>query len=106
MAAVWPDYARQHSDGYELTAGATVRRTEFDDGAVRQAPSVSRARARRPLVAEIPGARLADFRAWIQGFGQRYFVGRDVDPPFEAGEGGLEVGLGRERGMAGACGDA
>ena len=55
MAAVWPDYARQHSDGYELTAGATVRRTEFDDGAVRQAPSVSRARARRTLVAEIPG---------------------------------------------------
>ena len=80
-AGTWPHYARQRSDGYELTAGATVRRTEFDDGAIRQAPSVSRARARRTVVAEIPGARLAEFRGWIQEFGQRYFVGRDVGGP-------------------------
>lgn len=78
-AASWPAYARIQASGYELGAGTTVARTELDDGAVRQARTVTRPITQRTVVAEIPGPRLLDFRAWAEAHAARYFLARDLD---------------------------
>ena len=78
VAASWPAYARLRATGYELSAGTTTTRTEFDDGAVRQARTVTRPVTRRTVAAEIPGARLPDFRAWAETYAARYFLVTDL----------------------------
>ena len=71
--ATWPGYAlitaRQ-----TISAAPSVRRTEFDDGAVRQARSVARPIMRTEIEADILGDRLAEFQAWAALHASTYFT--------------------------------
>lgn len=71
--ATWPDYAlitaRQ-----TISAAPSVRRTEFDDGAVRQARSVARPIMRTEIEVDILGDRLTDFLAWAALHASAYFT--------------------------------
>lgn len=78
-APVWPSYARIQSGGIEVTAAPTVTRTEFDDGAVRQARRGLRSITQRTVTAEIAGARLVEFRAWAETHAHAWFRARDLD---------------------------
>ena len=76
-AAVWPSYAIIQAD-VELSAGTAVGRTELDDGAVRQARTVTRPVRRQTVTAQIPDARLVEFQAWAQSHADRYFLFADA----------------------------
>lgn len=78
-APVWPSYARIQSRGIEVAAAPTVTRTEFDDGAVRQARRGLRPITQRTVTAEIAGDRLIEFRAWAEAHAHAWFRARDLD---------------------------
>lgn len=78
-APVWPSWARIQSGGIEVAAAPTVTRTEYDDGAVRQARRGSRPITQRTVTAEIAGARLIEFRAWAEAHAHVWFRARDLD---------------------------
>ena len=71
--ASWPDYARINARQV-VTAAPSVRRTEFDDGAVRQARTVSRPIVRVEIEADVPGDRFAAFRTWANLHADTYFT--------------------------------
>lgn len=78
-APVWPSYARIQSGGIEVAAAPTVTRTEFDDGAVRQARRGMRTITQRTVTVQIAGARLIEFRAWAEAHAHAWFRARDLD---------------------------
>lgn len=78
-APVWPSYARIQSGAIEVAAAPTVTRTEFDDGAVRQARRGLRPITQRTVTAQIAGARLVEFRAWAEAHAHAWFRARDLD---------------------------
>ena len=71
--ARWPDYARINAR-QTVSAAPSVRRTEFDDGAIRQARTVSRPIVRVEIEADVPGDRFAAFRTWANLHADRYFT--------------------------------
>ena len=72
----WPAYARIRAD-YALSAAPAVARTPFDDGSIRQARIYTEDVLIREVVADVPDDRLADLRAWVGRFGERYFAWSD-----------------------------
>ena len=68
----WPDYAPITSS-IEISAAPNVARTEFDDGAVRQARRVATPVTRVSVEAEVLGRRLPELRAWAAAHADRYF---------------------------------
>lgn len=68
----WPDYAPITSS-IEISAAPNVARTEFDDGAVRQARRVATPVTRVAVEAEVLGRRLPELRAWAAAHADRYF---------------------------------
>ncbi len=73
----WPACAVVRAAGYRFANANDVERTEWDDGALRQARIYTRARLVRRVVAEVPGGRLGDFRTWAQQWAHRPFSWRD-----------------------------
>ena len=69
---VWPDYAPITSS-VEISAAPSVVRTEFDDGAVRQARRSASPVTRVAVEAEVLGRRLPELRAWAAAHADRYF---------------------------------
>ncbi len=80
MTSSWPDYAEVAADGYALGAAPGVSRTEWDDGAVRQARTRTRALLEREATALLRDGggrtahqRLAAFRAWAAAHAHAWF---------------------------------
>ena len=57
----------------ELGAPNDVQRTQFDDGAVRQALAFTRRGLERRVAAEIAAADLADFQTWARASAHAWF---------------------------------
>ncbi|MDE0458948.1 MAG: hypothetical protein OXI15_16755 [Chromatiales bacterium] len=61
----WPSYPHVFVDGYELGSGRTVRRTELEDGRVRQALDFPGAPETRTVRGYLESdADLVRFKAW------------------------------------------
>ncbi len=80
VTSSWPDYAEVAADGYALGAAPGVSRTEWDDGAVRQARTRTRALLEREATALLRDGggrtahqRLAAFRAWAAAHAHAWF---------------------------------
>ena len=73
----WPDWAEMSAD-YAFAPAADCARAPFEDGALRQARTFTRPRVVREAKAEVPQARLAEMRAWIDSAGAGAF--RWTDP--------------------------
>ena len=73
----WPAWAEISAD-YGFTLAEDCARAQFDDGAMRQARLFTRPRAVREAKVEVPQARLAEMRAWIDSVGAGAF--RWTDP--------------------------
>ena len=73
----WPAWAEMSAD-YAFAAAEDCARAPFEDGALRQARIFTRPRIVREAKAEVPQARLAEMRAWIDTVGAGAF--RWTDP--------------------------
>ncbi len=76
--SVWPDFAEIQGANYALGAPNDVERTEWDDGAARQARIFTQARLTRQVEARIETGRLGDFRSWAREWAHRDFA--FIDP--------------------------
>ena len=78
MTSTWPEaIAPLAAEGHELGAANDVQRTQFDDGAVRQAVVYTAARLERRVTAEIADADLAAWQAWVRASAHTWFDFRD-----------------------------
>lgn len=78
--AAWPAYAEVRADGYAVREATTVRRTVWDDGAVRQERAYSAAFTERRVVALLGSdADRLRFRAWAAANAHRWFVWADPE---------------------------
>ena len=78
MTSAWPEaIAPMAAEGYELGAANDVQRTQFDDGAVRQAVVYTAAGLERRVTAEIADADLAAWQAWVRASAHTWFDFRD-----------------------------
>ena len=76
----WPSYVAVEADGQVLAQDPDVRRTSFEDGAVRQEPSSSNALwTRRIRVLIDSDADLVRFRAWAAGNAASWFAWTDSE---------------------------
>ncbi len=78
----WPSFARFTAE-YELGSDNDVERTEFDDGAVRQAKRFTSAQVVRAVTVELTPAELAQFRAWAAEEAHTFFT---IVDPFDGEE--------------------
>lgn len=101
----WPTYAKIDA-GRRLRAGNTVRRTEFEDGAIRQARRYTAAPVHREITSWLLGSTeagtvrsadedLARFRTWAASNAHLPFTftdetGADISVRVIGGEGGIE----------------
>ena len=63
---MWPTYARILWDGFSVTPDNDVHRTEFDDGTVRQAKSLSRVLRVRAFDFQVKASDKAAFNTWLE----------------------------------------
>lgn len=73
---VWPSYAETIADP-EYSEASDVLRSQFDDGAVRQARAFTSRTMRRRIGARIPSGRGADWLAWVGAHAHAYFAWTD-----------------------------
>jgi len=72
--AVWPDYALVEAADYTLAADSNVRRTTFEDGAIRQERQFSGAAVIRRIRARLlTDADQRAFRAWALDHAHSWF---------------------------------
>lgn len=93
----WPDYARVAADGYGLSSGTDVERSEFDDGLIRQERRFSSAlRERRVRGFLVSDADLVRFQGWARESAYTWFDWRDTEDGMtrsarvRGGAGGIE----------------
>ena len=78
--AVWPDYAKVRADDYVVREAPTARRTNFDDGAVRQSRAFASSFTVRRVVALLDSdADRISFRNWAAANAHAWFTWADPD---------------------------
>ena len=78
--ATWPDYAKVRADDSAVRESPTVRRTGFDDGAVRQSRAFASAFTQRRVVALLDSdADRIRFRDWAALNAHAWFTWADPD---------------------------
>ena len=76
----WPTYAGVAADGYVVRDGESVRRTQFEDGAARQARAFAAAYTVREIVAVLDSDEdLVRFRAWARAEAHTWFAWPDTE---------------------------
>ena len=78
MSTAWPAYAQVTADGPAVSFAASVRRTGWDDGAVRQERIGARTLCRREVRARIPAASIDEWLDWVHGHGHERVAWTDV----------------------------
>ena len=81
MAAVdWPwALATLEWSGYGRTSDANVRRTELEDGAVRQVKRVSRPLDVRTITVSVKQSNLDAFNDWLRAYAHGFFNWHDIE---------------------------
>ena len=78
--ATWPAYAKVRADDYAVREAPTARRTNFEDGAVRQARAFGSAFTQRRVVALLDSdADRIRFRDWAALNAHAWFSWADPD---------------------------
>lgn len=78
--ATWPSYAQVVAGDYGVRDAPAVRRTRFDDGAVRQARGYTETFTRRRVVALLESdARRIEFRDWAADHAHAWFTWHDPE---------------------------
>ncbi len=78
--AAWPEYAWVVADGYAVREAESVRRTNFEDGAARQARAFSAAYTVREVTVQLDSdADRVRFRDWAAAHAATWFAWTDTD---------------------------
>ncbi|MYB43059.1 MAG: hypothetical protein F4X76_12955 [Chloroflexi bacterium] len=78
--AVWPDYAEVVARDYGVRDAPGVRRTRFEDGAVRQELAYTESFTRRRVVALLESdAHRVSFRTWAADHAHTWFTWADPE---------------------------
>lgn len=86
MATIpWPgdDVAQVEIDDHEIDDLDVVRRTPFDDGFIQQKRISTRAMKVRRFTVVVPMNKVAEFRQWVETYGNDWFNFRDPEDKVE-----------------------
>ena len=76
-ATVWPDYARIRAAGHGAGADPSVRRTQFDDGEIRQEITFTELRLINSVTVTLASVDRVRFLAWCWANQNREFLFQD-----------------------------